>query len=303
MSKKTTRPARAGTKATFQVKPVYARFIAARALEELSQTYGDVCNYLEAAALARAGDLFLALTAVEQHNKRVTVVTPREHWVTSQAVAVLKKLVDPNYDRWAETRQNWFSTENRCRRMNQKFLAFWNRRAQGKKVIPSELSRWCYRFYEGIHYVLGDAPPLEDIAAMAHYGPGSTVQVRGAEVHYARKLEANECVRAAVDLASLALSHDKAVWAHLGMDPTYVGSDSAREGFIRVAREMLLANVVSCDRLMFIHKSMTSHRSIGAQPTCSGMLQLGVHSVVSDLLKRVKIDLSDQGRNLSLIHI
>lgn len=280
----------------FQVKPVFGGEVAAIVLDELSRNYGNLCNYTEAVRLARAGDLYLALCSVEAHNEmRGAASSPLQHWVYNQALSVLKKQADSQLDRWEATREKWFATEHRCARINQKILALVNRRHRGQKLVP--FKRDLYRFYEAVHHVLGDNPPLDEIAEAAHYGPGSTSSVKGANVGYVRKMEANECVPLAVDLAAQALMHDKACWAHLGMDPVYAGNPDAREGFIRVAREWLSASVVSEDTLMFIHKSMTALRSISAQPTCSGMLQLGVHSVVEPLLERVGVTIRDQSRN------
>ena len=286
-------------KTAFHVKPVRLSDVAAIILEELSRDYGLMCNYFEAAQLARAGELFLALSSVETHNSRRTVVSPAGHWVHNQALASLKKLTDPEVDRWPATVAGWWKTEHECRRTNQKFQALMNRRDRGVKPIPQALL--LQRFYEALHHVLGDSPPLDDICEEAHYGPGSTISIRGREVHYARKLEAEECVPQAVRYAAMALLHDKAAWAHIGLDPTYSHVESAQQGFLRVMEERLQGKTVTTDRLMFVHKNMEKLRSIGAQPTCSGMLQLGVHAVGVELLReKARIDLSDQGWNQEL---
>lgn len=299
MSNKTGQKlAKRAPKTLFQVKPVKAGHIAAIVLEELSHQYGDVCNYLDAAALARAGHIYLAFLSVQEQNKSRVVSSAREHWVQNQALSVLKKLVDPEFDRWPSTKAKWFSTEERCRKLNLKFQALINRRARGEKPIP--FGQESYRFYEALVYAIGDAPPLDEIAEEAHYGPGSTVSIRGREVHFVRKIEANECVPAAIDLAVQSLMHDKAVWAHIGMDPVYSQNPDAQLGFQRVMRERLMAHAVRHDRLMFIHKNIESLRSIGAQPTCSGTLQLGVHTIGTRALARVGIDLADQSWNQRL---
>jgi len=286
---------RTQSKTTFQVKPVWAAELAAIVLDELSRDYGDSCNYLEAAALVRGGNTFLALASIEQQNAGRDVSSPRQYWVHAQALAVVKKLTDPDVDRWEPTKAHWFRTEERCRKLNHKFVALSNRMFRGQKPVPYE--KELVRFKEALVHALGVVPPEDDIAEEAYYGPGSTVSIRGREVFYVRKVEAKECVPQAIELAAQALLHDKAAWVHVGMDPVYSQNPSAREGFLRVMREQLTEHAVRHDRLMFIHKSMTSLRSIGAQPTCSGMLQLGVHSVVSPLLHAVGVDLTNQGWN------
>ena len=281
--------------------PVYGHEVAAIILDELSYAYGDVCNFLTAASYARRGEVYLALLAVEEQISGIEVASARQHWAFAQARAALKKLYDPLVDQWAETRRTWFSDERRCMRQNQKFEALHNRRLAGVKPVP--FSKEDYRFYEALNRVLGDEPDLDAIAEASHYGPGSTISVRGREVHYARKVEAFECTPLGIDLAVEALLHDKAVWAHVGMDPVYSLNPDAQQGFRRVVRQLLLEHTTTCDRLMFIHKSITTMRSIGAQPTCSGMVQLGVHSVVSQLLVPAGIDLMDQSWNQRLAMI
>lgn len=298
MAKANVKPRSSRTQ--FQVKPVLVRNIAAMVLEELSREYASDCNYLEAASLARAGDVWLAYQCVKDANARVPANSPRMHWVHAQAESVLKKLVDPSFDRWAPTKALWFRNEARCKRLNQKFTAYMNRLARGEKSLPfsEELSR----FRSGLHYVLGDEPPIRDILELAHYGPGSSTDVRGSEVHYARKIESSECTPLAVDLGAQSLALDKALWEQHGLRPEYaVGNPDAYAGAVRVIREALLGSTNDRDRLLFIHKGLESLRSIGAQPTVSGHLQLGVHEVGVNLLReRARVDLADQGRNQAL---
>ena len=281
----------------FQVKPVLASHVAAMVLEELSRSYSSDCNYLDAALLARNGDIWLAYQTVKDTNARNPAYSARVHWVQAQAEGVLKKLVDPSFDRWGPTKALWFRTEKRCARLNQKFTALTNRHVRGDKPLPyhSEFQR----FREALAYVLGEEPPIEDILDLAHYGPGSSTDVRGSEVHYARKIESTECTPLAVELGARSLARDKAIWEQHGLRPEYaVGNTSAFEGAVRVIREALTGSVNDRDRLLFIHKGLESLRSIGAQPTVSGHLQLGVHEVgVNLLLHRANINLADQGRN------
>lgn len=308
MSKKTV--ARTATpRSPFQVKPLTVGEVAAVVLEDLSRAYGNICNYQAAADLARSGEIYLAYVSILEHNADYLQRLPQpealgatEAWVFAQAEGCVKKLVDPGYDRWADTANDWYSTEHKCKRMNQKFAAMYNRKIRGVKPIPFASS--LQSIYRAIHFVIGENPPVDEICEAAHYGPGSTVAIRGKDVSYARKLDAYDCTSLSVDLAARALCHDKAAWAHLGFDPAYSHLEEAKEGFIRVARERLKENVVPADRLMFIHKSIKSLRSIGAQPTLSGMLQLGVHEIISRcLLERADVDLADQSWNQELARV
>jgi hypothetical protein len=65
-------------------------------------------------------------------------------------------------------------------------------------------------------------------------------------------------------------------------------------------RERLASKVNDTDDLMFVHKNIAVKRSICAQPTASGAVQLGVHVAISRRLLDVGIDLSNQGWNQAL---
>lgn len=130
--------------ARFQARKLAASKVAALVLEELSREYPDVCNFSEAAALARDGETYLALLSVEDHGPTRFTESPmcsaetsaRAVWAHAQASAVLKKLVDPSYDRWPETKDTWFRTEAKCSRLNKKFDALRARYRRGNKPLP-----------------------------------------------------------------------------------------------------------------------------------------------------------------------
>ena len=293
-NKRDSRP----VQAPFQVKGVKAAQVAAIILDELSRKYPEDCNFLDAVRLLNEGQVYLAYISVQERTLRTAVSGAQAVWVHAQANAALKKLVDREYDRWASTKSVWFSTERRCELLNRKFAMISGRLMRGLTPTRHEdRNLSLQRFSEALAFALGDTFPMERVCEEAYYGPGSSVSVRGKEVHYVRKVEAFECVPLARELAVEALRHDRAVWSQVGMDPLYATNPDAIEGFRRVVRELLVNTGVPVDRLMFIHKSIESLRSIGAQPTCSGMVQLGVHNVGVEILKSLKIDLKDQGMN------
>lgn len=285
----------------FQVKPVKAALLAAIVLEELSRDYPEQCNYLADIPLLKQGDIWLAYTGILERHRASPPDSAVQHWVYAQAEGVLKKLVDPAFDRWTPTGEKWWKNERRCARQNNKFMA-WVRAAtafrSGEAETPPPFYAEVVRLAEALEYAVGSEPPISDILEAAHYGPGSSTDVRGEVVHYARKIESSECTPRAVELAARSLALDKAIWEHHGLRPEYaVGNPDAYSGAVRVIREALLGSVNDRDRLLFIHKGIESLRSIGAQPTCSGHLQLGVHSVLTRMLLDVGIDLADQGKN------
>lgn len=299
-------------KKSFQVTPVLAIDVSIAILKDLTTTYAHYCNFTAAVDYLRSGEVYLAYLEISERTKEATVETPVQFWVFAQASAAVKKLVDPSYDRLPATYQTWWSNEERCRKLNRKFDILMRLHKAGTFVSGTDIHRakryetvsLLQRFRAAIHYVLGDCPPLDDIAENAYYGPGSSTGVKGREVHYHRKVQNFDTCSGSVDLASLMLCHDKAVWSEVGMDPTYSHLPEAREGMRRVVSERLAENVVPADHLMFVHKNIAVQRSICAQPTVSGALQLGFHvDMAHRLLTRCSIDLSNQGWNQKLARL
>lgn len=299
-------------KTTFQVTPVFAIDVSIAILRDLTTTYAQYCNFTAAVELLKKGEIYLAYLEVSERTKEATVETPVQFWVFAQASAAVKKLVDPQWDRKPATYSTWRANEERCRKLNRKFDILMRLHKEDAYITGTDahkasrykLELLLQRFRAAIHYVLGDCPPLDDIAEHAYYGPGSSTGVKGREVHYNRKVRNFDTCSGSVDLASQMLTHDKTVWAEVGMDPTYSHLPEAREGFRRVVSERLAKSVVSADHLMFVHKNIAVQRSICAQPTVSGAIQLGFHvELAQRLLSRCHIDLSDQGWNQKLARL
>nr|WKV33004.1 MAG: RNA-dependent RNA polymerase [Riboviria sp.] len=275
--------------------------ISALILENLSLDFSDVCNYAPEVELARKGHVWLALESIKDKNARIVDSSARVVWVKAQAEASLKKLVDPSYDRWPDTKAAWFSDEHSCKRTNQKLDAYMGRhkRANTSKELPH--LRLVQRARSFIEYVIGSDVDLNEAMAHGRHGPGSTTDVRGSAVHYLRKSQSLSCTPLAMDLAALSLSYDKGMWESLGFDPSYSHLESAREGFIRAAKVAIAEHVIDYDRLLFVHKSATALRSIGSQPTLNVLGQLGIDSYLKDRLRKyANIDLSDQSVNQRL---
>ena len=283
----------------FRVTGVSPGEVAALILTDLTRNHSDICNFLPEVALVRQGEIFLAYVAIEEKCRQITDVSARHVWVRAQALASLKKVQDPAYDRWPDTLKKWRAAEHRCKRTNQRMTAWINRKKAGGKIVPYDWE--IARMVQFIRHVVGVTPPMDEILQGAHYGPGSTVGVSGQAVHYVKKADSLDCTADAVELASESLVYDKAMWVLLGHDPVYAYLDPARRGMIRSAREAIQSQLVGHDKLMFIHKGLTSYRSIGAQPTLNGMLQLGVDPVLKRFLRdRAGVDLEDQSLNQRL---
>lgn len=304
VDKKLITPPRAPKKVSRKSGFINAGSVAALILEDLSRNYSDVCNYTPEVELAKNGQFFLALESIKEKHAGSVDISPRQVWVKAQAEASLKKLVDSDFDRWPDTKASWFRDERTCQRTNRKINAWLSRARKGHVLKDVLFLKEIQRARAYIEWVIGTEVPLEAIASSGRHGPGSSVDVRGKAVHYLAKSGSLSCTSLAVDLACHSLSYDKGMWEKLGFDPTYAHLDSAREGFVRAAKAEVQWEIVNHDRLLFVHKSMTSLRSIGSQPTLNVMVQLGCDAVMKEMLcTRAGIDLSDQTLNQELARI
>ena len=279
--------------------PRFDSWVVARiVLDELSRTCPEVCNLSRVVDLLDEGRNRDAYFALKLSVEGITVVSPLHAWVKAQAKACLSKLPIPGIDREAAAYKLWFSDEHRCRRTNQKLVAYRNRFLKGREAPwMHEVSR----MREFCAYVLGDSPDLQLIAEESRYGPGASVEVRGDATHYANKLLSWDCTSGCVDLAVDALALDKGAWEVFGFDPRESTNPSAIDGFKREARKMVSDSVVNHDTLMFIFKNAEALRSITVQPTLSGMVQLGIDAAVKQLLlRKCNVDLTDQSLNRRL---
>lgn len=273
--------------------------VSAIILDELSRTFSEICNFVNEVDQLNTGRILDAYQGVLAKCEGIQEVSPLAAWVKAQAKASVSKLSVPGLDQKSATYKQWWADEHQCLRTNQKIRAYRSRYNAGVKPLP-----WGYeiaRLSKFISYVIGDEPDTLAVLQRSKYGPGASVEVRGDATHYANKLLSWDCTSGAVDLAVAALTLDKAAWEVIGFDPREATNPDAIFGFQREAKKMILDGVVNHDALMFIFKNAKALRSIGAQPTLSGMIQLGVDSVVKELLKnRVNIDLEDQELNRKL---
>lgn len=273
-------------------------------LEELSLTLSDVVNFIPEVALLKEGRVYQAYMAVMAKCDRIIVVDAVTAWAKAQAKAAISKLDIPELDPVGATVKLWWQDEAQCKRTNAKLRAWHNRHVKllaDADTRPPRFLREVERMREYIAYVLGDSPDIDRILSSSRYGPGTSVDVRGDATHYADKLLSWDICpgKVAEDLAIAALALDKGAWELIGFDPREAMNPTAIEGFKREARKNL--SVTPFDRLLFVFKKATAARTITVQPTLSGMIQLGVDSLMKDHLRtRARIDLTDQVLNQRL---
>ena len=281
---------------------VPAHLVSAIILEELSIVANDVCNFTVEVELLRAGRLKEAYRSVVKKSEGMTVVSPYTAWVSAQAKAAVSKLaIDPGEALTAAI-EDFRTCEEECAVTNLRVLEWSNSLARGENhVWEKEFTR----FRDYIGFIVGTYPDIDGIIGRSKYGPGASVDVRGNATHYFAKLHSWDCVPTSVDLCAEALYRDRAAHELIGFHSQFdPNSASYKEAFIREATQILRKSAVTYDSLMFVHKKATMMRSIGTQPTQSGMIQLGIDSELKRLLlERVGIDLLDQGVNRRLARL
>lgn len=267
---------------------------------------------IQAAILdARCGNalplLSLADALVEQK-----YTTAAMHFAAHQIAALVRKFpwqkdqvfLDPE----AAAKQEFWRTEHKCHRVNQRFVAY-------RKRSPYELYLSLMR--DWIRYVLGPAPKLEKVFEGAGFGPGANVGVHGNATNLARKVlseawsvspgsleDAWSCVVRLPHMVELLnrggvpLSYPVRLLklSDLKYDgpisPTcYLDIDTARCEFLEKI------TITPYNKIAFVPKTAKIHRTIAVEPLLTLMVQKGIAAVMRACLKRVGIDLQDQTVN------
>lgn len=218
------------------------------------------------------------------------------YFTTAQFVALIRKYPftrteTPRLDPEGAALGKFLASEHRCKRVNQRFRA--KRRSVDRySEILHVARRW-------IEWVIGPEPLTGDWYPLCDFGPGAALGVHGDATSYARKL----CARkwsVSVSARPYALG---AMWSNfhiaewvLSKDGDLFSMDPARFGEY-VSNRLRLTESSS---ITFVPKSAKTHRAIAVEPLLNGFLQKGAGELIARRLRRVGIDLRDQGRNQAL---
>jgi hypothetical protein len=178
--------------------------------------------------------------------------------------------------------------EHKCKRVNARFRAYRKVRSPNEALLERARS-W-------IAYVLGDFD-LSDVQSDAAFGAGASLGIHGNATNSARKLLSKEWTvsSGAYSYARAALKKDIHVFEFLtkAHDRAFFSLDS--ELFNKSFDER--AKIADYNNISFVPKTVKVHRTIAVEPLLNGYLQKGVDSFMRKRLKRVGIDLQDQGIN------
>jgi len=222
-----------------------------------------------------------------------------DSFVASQLVALIKKypFPIPEFKKLAreEATRKFLAAENRCKKYNLKFRLLTGRRWNRHESTHFRMASW-------IRHVIGDSPVMHRIYSKCAFGPGASIGIHGNETSLARKFLAKDwsCTPGALPYARSALAQDFHVWELLNSRRDRPVCLDFEDFCKRVDEKVRL---VHNNNIVFVPKTTMVDRTIAVEPLLNGYLQKGIDLELRDRLKRVSIDLSDQGRNQELARL
>jgi len=221
--------------------------------------------------------------------------TEHEHRVLNQIAAVIRKYPFPanlvSYKPRDRALEVFLKSEHKCKRMNQRFLAYDTVRSPFEEPLQ-KASQW-------ISYVLGELN-LTEIWDNCSFGPGASVGVHGNATNSARKLLSRSwsVTPGAVEYAYAAFSGDPLIREMLLQHPDSHYYCDSQPDFRQAFMSRL--DVLQSNKISFVPKTVKVDRTIAVEPLLNGYLQKGVDEVMRKRLTRVGIDLRDQTLNQRL---
>lgn len=222
---------------------------------------------------------------------RQTYSTPREHFRANQIVALIKKYPFPNginpFNPESMAREKFSKAELKCAEFNALF----------KKGLHGEKEYFLARARAFIRYVLGESPNLAAIYGMCDFGPGASIGVHGNATNLARKLSCEKwsVSPGAYHFVKASMNGEPLIHELLARDRREPFYDASLAHFAMCFDDKI--TIVDYNKIAFVPKTAATHRSIAVEPLLNTYIQKGVDSYMRILLKRIGIDLSDQGIN------
>jgi hypothetical protein len=243
--------------------------------------------------LIRARDFEALLSWADSYGSAVHG-SAAEAYAVSQLVALIKKYPFPapslKPKAFERAIGKFLRAEECCRRYNLKL----RRVSYSSFRLDDILSRMS----SNISHVLGFSPNLKKIYGECGFGPGASIGVHGRSTNLARKLlsERWTCTPSALPYAAASMLQDHHLFELLLKDGDFVCMDPVkfREEFDRKVQ------LVHYNKIVTVPKTTIVDRTIAVEPLLNGYLQKGVDVFMRQRLKRIGIDLSDQGRNQRL---
>lgn len=263
----------------------YKRIVCRLCLDHPDQAWSKLIpGYLRSKQILPLLELADSLVAQEH-------ATARETFLAHQIAAVIRKYPFPKtqgLNPELTARETWIDGEQKCSFVNSRFeQPFW-----GSFFEEYE------RMRNFLRYALSDTVPLRKIYSLCDIGPGASLGTHGNATNLARKFGGVWSVTStARDYAYAAFSdnwHLTELLCKNADHPTCIDPKEIRnlfEGRI---------STVTHNKVTFVPKTAKTLRSIAVEPLFNSFLQKGVDQVLRLRLKRLGIDLSNQGINSEL---
>lgn len=244
-----------------------------------------------------AQEKFSEMVDLADYASSAVYTTAAEHRLCNQLAAVIRKYPFPmgrlNFDPERKAREKFLASEQKCKRVNQRFTLFMNLRSPEEKALRSAS--------DYIGYTLGEID-YQEILGNCNFGDGASIGVAGNATNNARKLLSKSwsVTPGAYDYAKAALKMDihafEALVGSQGQNAVHFSVDP--DLFNRKFGEK--ARLIDNNNITFVPKTVKTLRTIAVEPLMNGYLQKGIDIFMRKRLKRIGINLEDQSINQKL---
>lgn len=214
----------------------------------------------------------------------------QDQLVIRQILAYFSKRgdIDLGLDREGAAREKFWRAERSCKVTNDRFRA-WGR---GEFRFHPEVEAVLHSAQLKISKVLGDAPSLEEIRL--RLGPGATTRTP--------KQNACPLVKLAEDMPACSTNLPVDFLSQClepFVDPfgKDVGEGDFSLALLHEDRPVTVSVPVDHGKVGFVPKTAKIDRSICTEPMLNGMFQLGIGDLMADRLRKIGLDIRDQGPN------
>ncbi|DAD51069.1 TPA_asm: RNA-directed RNA polymerase [ssRNA phage SRR7976299_14] len=235
--------------------------------------------------------------------------TAGEHALGVQIAYLVRKVpyVDPELDPQQAATQKFLDAEVQCGETNRRLRPL-NRFIRGEQAVTpdyfdnlswntedvgNDVLRVIMAARKYVQDVIGAKPNIEDVLERARFSAGTAIGVTGNCTHIVAKLAASEytVTRCAEPYGTAFLGSLHLVSEYLtGKDPDLVTrvAKSPYNGSIYRDTSHLERKLsyVEFDKIFFVLKQATTHRTVGQQPLLNLLIQLGAGDVIEQKLSR-----------------
>lgn len=200
-------------------------------------------------------------------------LSSHDQLIVRQCIALFQKRedIDLGVDRKRVATEKFIAAEQLCAETNSLFRAW----SQGRLQFTPRVERVFHDAQCKIAKLLGEAPPLSTVRL--RFGPGATTASPKKNACPVVKLKSGiQC--------STNFPLDREIIAENFNPATYEGVDSVEVG-------------IHLSKVEFVPKNAKTDRAICVEPTLNSMHQNGLGDLLAARLRRVGIDIQDQGPN------